>query len=317
MNVVLFTMGDPEGIGPEIIVKSFIQKPSLFKKVIPAVVGNKKILKKFAGKFFPVVPIESIESAKKHKNSLCVIDITKNLSSGKLSVEYINCAVEIIKKNKNRIPLITGPVSKEKIIKTGLNFSGHTEYLANKTGSKKVAMLMMAENYKVLLATRHIPIKETANKLNEKMLIEQILTVYESLKKYFSIKNLDIVICGLNPHCGDKGKIGKEEIRILNPAAEKLRKHGLKVICPVLTDEAFKKYSKYNTLIVACYHDQGMVPLKLLCGYKIVNFTCGLPFIRVSPGHGPAFDIAGKNKADPSGMILSIETAVDVLKNIS
>jgi len=316
MNVVLFTMGDPEGIGPELIVKSFIRKPSLFKKVIPVVVGNKKILKKFAGNFFPIVSIESIDTANKHKNSFCVIDIPKNLSGGKMCIEYINCAVEIIKKNKNRIPLITGPVSKEKIIKTGLNFSGHTEYLASKTGAKKVAMLMMTENYKVLLGTRHIPIKEVAKKLNKKMLIEQILTAYESLKKYFRIKNLDIVICGLNPHCGDRGKIGKEEIRILNPVAEELRKIGLKVICPVLADEAFKKYSN-NTLIVTCYHDQGMVPLKLLCRYKIVNFTCGLPFIRVSPGHGPAFDIAGKNKADPSGMILSIETAVKALENIS
>ncbi len=308
---LIFTMGDPEGVGPEIIVKSFIQKPALFRRVTPVVVGNKEILKKYSRNKFPVVAIRSIESAKKYKNLLSVIDIPKNLPAGKLSVEYIDHALAIIKKNENKIPLVTAPVSKEKIIKEGIDFPGHTEYLAKKTGTKKVAMLMVSGKYKVLVATRHIPIKEIAKKLNQDMLFEQILIAVDSIKKYFRINKVDIVVCGLNPHCGDGGKIGKEEITILSPVVKRLKSYGLKVFCPILTDEAFKKYAKNTTLIVCCYHDQAMVPLKIICGYNIVNFTCGLPFVRVSPGHGPAFDIAGKNKADPSGMLLAIETAIE------
>ncbi|MFN3967104.1 MAG: 4-hydroxythreonine-4-phosphate dehydrogenase PdxA, partial [Endomicrobiia bacterium] len=188
-SYLIFTMGDPEGIGPEIIAKSFIQKPFLFRRIIPIVVGNTKILKKYACDRFPVVSIDSIEVAKKYKGKLCVIDIQKNLSSGRLSIEYINCALDIIKKNKYKIPLITAPVSKEKIIKEGINFPGHTEYLAKKTGTKKVAMLMISKKYKILLATRHIPLKEVTKKLNSKILTEEILNLSEHLQKNKHDKN--------------------------------------------------------------------------------------------------------------------------------
>lgn len=271
---------------------------------------------------------ESNHSFDIKSNKLIIIDM-KNVNTkkfkfskihkdyGRASIEYINFAINLIKKNIGKI-LITGPVNKKAIILSGIkNFSGHTEYIAGLTNTKNFSMLMLGKKtqYKLLLLTRHIPLKEVSKNLKIESIVNQILTTNNSLKKYFRIKSPIIGICNINPHLGEFGTIGNEEIKILLPAIKILnKKYKLNIIGPISTEKAFSlQQQKKLSLIVANYHDQAMVPLKILCKYDIINFTCGLPFIRISPGHGTAFDIAGKNIADITSMISCLNLSKHLL----
>ena len=184
---------------------------------------------------------------------------------------------------------------------------GHTEFLANKTASKNVEMLMVSVDKKVLLLTRHIPLKDVPNNISKEKIVESVIFAAEFIKKYFKTKKPKIIVCGLNPHCGDNGLVGDEEKKKIIPAIKILKKRGLDVTGPVNPEVAFLDMK--SDLIVCMYHDQAMLPLKLLNPDKIVNVTVGLPFIRTSPGHGTAYNIAGKNKANPQSMIEAIKLA--------
>ncbi|MDI6642119.1 MAG: 4-hydroxythreonine-4-phosphate dehydrogenase PdxA [Elusimicrobiota bacterium] len=361
--VVLITMGDPAGIGPEIIVKSFIQEPSLFEILTPIVIGDFKIIKKYSKKQLSLLQVGKSLFEKNTKQyfellfrslsetrqkSIIVIDLDNvNLksfefgkiqpSSGKSSIEYINYAIKTEKIFNYKFPLVTAPVSKTAIIKSGINFKGHTEYLAKLTKTKEVAMLMVSgevsggNKYKVLLLTRHIPLKDVSRKLSIDYIVKQVNIAVNSIKKYFVLKNLHILMCTFNPHGGEDGKVGHEEKNVIIPAIEKLRKQSLNVTDPLPADIAFQSltpttktsfgYHEPSTLIVCNYHDQGMLPMKLLCKRKFVNLTCGLPFVRTSPAHGPAFDIAGKGGkaggfADPTSMIEALKLAAKLVSRI-
>ncbi|MEW6557241.1 MAG: 4-hydroxythreonine-4-phosphate dehydrogenase PdxA [Elusimicrobiota bacterium] len=270
---IVITVGDPAGIGPEIVKKTVSQK-SVLKICNPVVIGSSK-------NFVP---------GKHSKKS----DVA--------AVSFLNKAVELVK-NGEADAIITAPVSKSAFGRIG----GHTEFLANRFGLKNVEMLMVADNIKVLLLTRHIPLKDVSKNISTKKIAETTIYVCDFIKQFFRIKNPKIVICGLNPHCADNGLIGNDEKQKIIPAIQILKKNGFNVTGPVNPEIAF--LSKNSDLIVCMYHDQAMLPLKILQPDKIVNVTVGLPFIRTSPGHGTAYDIAGKGIANPSAMIEAIKLA--------
>lgn len=224
--------------------------------------------------------------------------------------DAVEKAVGILKKRKADA-LVTAPVNKESINKSGIFFQGHTEYLAKAANVKKIAMMLCGGRLKVTTVTRHVPLKKVPAILTQTKIIEAVRLTNLGLRKYFGIKKPRIGICALNPHCGEGGKIGREEQDIIIPAIRKIRRFIPEIQGPVSGDAIF--YMAYNgklDAVISMYHDQGLGPLKMIAFEEGVNVTLGLPFIRTSPDHGTAYDIAGKNIANPRSMKEAIKLAV-------
>jgi 4-hydroxythreonine-4-phosphate dehydrogenase len=217
----------------------------------------------------------------------------------------------LILKNKRADALITAPVNKGAINKSGIFFEGHTEYLAKAFGVKRFAMMLCGGKLKVTTVTRHIPLKKVSGMLTQAKIIEAAELTEHALKKYFGIKKPAIGVCGLNPHCGEGGKIGTEERDIIIPAIRKIKRSIPGIRGPISGDIIFYMAcaGKLDS-VISMYHDQGLGPLKMIAFEKGVNVTLGLPFIRTSPDHGTAYDIAGKGIADPSSMKEAIRLAI-------
>ena len=214
-------------------------------------------------------------------------------------------------KNKKADALVTAPVNKEEINKSGVFFQGHTEYLAKATHTNRFAMMLCGDKLKVTTVTRHVPLKKVSGILTQAKIIEAAKLTNNALKKYFGIKEPRIGVCALNPHCGEGGKIGSEEQDMISPAIKKIRRSIPKIQGPISGDVIF--YMAYHgklDAVISMYHDQGLGPLKMVAFEKGVNVTLGLPFIRTSPDHGTAYDIAGKDMANPSSMKEAIKLAV-------
>ncbi|MDP2920934.1 MAG: 4-hydroxythreonine-4-phosphate dehydrogenase PdxA [Candidatus Omnitrophota bacterium] len=228
--------------------------------------------------------------------------------------DAIEKAVGILKR-KRADALVTAPVNKGAISKAGIPFQGHTEYLAKSTNTKKFAMMLCGGPLKVTTVTRHIPLKDVSRAITRKKIIDAVRLTNDSLKRYFGIEKPRIGICALNPHCGEGGKIGREEQDVIAPAIRKIKRFAPGVLGPISGDVIF--YMAYNgklDAVVSMYHDQGLGPLKMIGFEKGVNVTLGLPFIRTSPDHGTAYDIAGKGIADASSMKEAIKLAVKMRK---
>jgi 4-hydroxythreonine-4-phosphate dehydrogenase len=315
VKTILITMGDPSGIGPEIIVKSLsrIISREIDKKLKFIIVGDEFVLQKIKG-------------YEKIKNRIVILDLNnvphRNFSFGKIrleygkaSLEYINTALELIKKEKIKA-LVTAPISKKAVSLVKKDFYGQTEYLAQKSQVKDFAMLLANDRLKISLVTRHIPLLKVAKEISIKKIYQTAVLTHRFLKICCLIKHPKIGISALNPHASDQGLIGKEEKIKIIPAVNRLRKiidcSGPYPIDTILTMSLEGKFDA----IIAMYHDQALIPLKLTGRKSGVNITLGLPFIRISPLHGVAFDIAGKDKADPSSMLSAINKAYYFLKNI-
>lgn len=322
---IVITIGDPAGIGPEITVKSVIQlyKSNQLDLSKVLIVGDSRIIHNCIARVYKsglsnkTLAVFNKSIIDLH-NAAGVITGKTGKACGIAAKQYIDYAVSrILRQSKvSDYSLVTAPVSKKSIISAGeAGFTGHTEYIAKLTGTKLPAMLMLGgkNKYKVLLLTRHIPVNKVSEKLTINSVIGQILVTVDTLHNVFKIKVPEVSICNVNPHCGENGEIGTDEIRVIRPAVRYFSraefKNKVSVTGPVLTELAFKQY-RSTDLIVTAYHDQAMVPLKLLSGGDIVNYTCGLPFIRTSPGHGTAFDIADKYIADCTSMVSAIKTAM-------
>jgi len=231
-------------------------------------------------------------------------------ANDKTGFDAIEKAAEILNKGRAEA-LVTAPVNKEAINKSGIRFLGHTEYLAESAGAKKFAMMLCGGPLKVTTVTRHMALKAVASSLTQGTIIEAAQLTDFGLKAYFGIKKPKIGICALNPHCGEGGKIGREEQDIIIPAIKKIRRFIPQIQGPISGDVIF--YLAYNgklDAVISMYHDQGLGPLKMVAFEKGVNVTLGLPFIRTSPDHGTAYDIAGKGIANPSSMKEAIKLAV-------
>lgn len=269
---IVITLGDPKGIGPEVV---------------------KKALK-----------LMSIKNLARY-----IV-----LGGGRsLPVKYLDEAVRLIQ-GKQADALVTAPVNKEAINRAGLHFTGHTEYLAELTHTKDVLMMFVSKRLRVSLVTRHIPLKAVSSYINIDRIFRTLFLTAQSLKDYFGIMSPNIGVCGLNPHAGEGGFMGDEEKRLIIPAVEKARlelSNSSIFYGPCSAEGLF--YDAYRgrlDAVVAMFHDQGLIPLKMVARDYAVNATFGLPFIRTSPDHGTAYDIAGKDIASADSMIAAIRLAV-------
>jgi 4-hydroxythreonine-4-phosphate dehydrogenase len=218
--------------------------------------------------------------------------------------------------------VVTGPVSKESFKTAGLPFPGHTEMLAALSGAGPVEMIMMADSLRTLLVTRHLPLKEVPGALRFRGLVDSVQRADRWARSALGIKRPHWVMCGLNPHAGDNGLLGKEEGRLIAPAVAALRKRGIQIEGPLPADSAWAQHreGKYD-FVASLYHDQGMIPLKMAAPRGVVNATAGLPFVRTSPGHGTAFDLAEDRppfrRADPGPTVQACRTAMEIAGRVS
>lgn len=302
---VVVSLGDPFGIGPEIIKKA-LHSPALNKSARFLVVGDAIVFSRYKIKPSKNIELLSIDALK----SLPVIVGKINTRSARASVLYLEKAVELIKLQNARA-IVTAPVCKEGIVRSFPGFSGHTEYLAERFKAKEVGMMFVGRQIKTMIVTRHVPIAKVSRVLNQKKIIETIKLTAFALKTYFKNRNPRLAVCGLNPHAGEGGTIGCEEKNVIIPAIKKARAKGINAAGPFAADTLFIPSNlKRFDAVVAMYHDQGLTPVKAMCFNSLVNLTIGLPFVRTSPAHGTAFDIAGKGIADASSMIEAMNLAV-------
>ncbi len=279
---VIVTMGDPSGIGPEVTLKALAS---------PEVKGLADFL---------IIGDEDRGTHRDHSGA----------GSGRAAIGYLDTAVDMLARGKADA-LVTAPVNKACIKKAGFpDFQGHTEYLAGKFKVKNFAMMFAGSDLKVTLVTRHVPLKNVPEILSSVMIYNAITLTHKYLEEYFHIKHPQIAVCGLNPHAGEGGAFGNEEGKIIAPAIKKSLKFMKNIYGPISADVAFyEAFNKRYDAVIAMYHDQGLTPFKMIHFDNGVNLTLGLPFIRTSPDHGTAFNIAGKGIADPSSMIEAIKLA--------
>ncbi len=311
---LLLTIGDPNGIGPEIILKIFNDRTFISKKDL-TVIGSKNILDHYASllNLKPIPKEKLLEIPLPSKFNLNPGKIEKN--AGKFSGNAVKKAIDLCLK-KEFDGMITLPISKESFNLGGYNYPGHTEMLSELTSSGDTVMILYSKEFSVALVTGHIPISKVSKALNKKLLIKKIITVNNSLVKNFGIKNPKIAVLSLNPHAGDGGLIGKEEQDIISPVIEEMNSIGFNLRGPFASDGYFanESYKRFD-IAVAMYHDQGLIPFKMISFDKGVNFTAGLNIIRTSPDHGTAFDIAGMGIANAESTKQAIILADQLVVN--
>lgn len=325
--IIGITMGDPAGIGPEVVVKAVTNK-KVRQVCHPLIFGSYPVIFSAAKKIFREATMRKIvwaEDVKNSKNDINVLECTKldhrrveigkiTRISGRMSADSVFCATQFALSDQIDA-IVTAPLSKKGLHLAGYDFPGHTELLAYLTATRNYAMMFVSEKYKVVLVTTHLPLSRVARTLSKKMILEKLVVTQQALQEYFGIKKPKIGVCGLNPHCGEEGILGAEEKKIIHPAIKFAQQMGIKASGPFPADTIFSpKISKNFDCILAMYHDQGLIPLKMRGLGEAVNVTIGLPIIRTSPDFGTALNIAGKGIADPKGMINAILLAVKMVK---
>ena len=307
MKNIGITVGDANGIGIEVILKALSSRcwPNDINFVL---IGSETLIRQ-----------QSLEMKIPLSQHINFFDVgSVNWKPGKLDVSASQLALAAIKDgvlksiNGDLDALVTAPINKLGFKKIGLDFPGHTELIASLTQTTRFGMMLIGGGLRVILATRHVPLKEVPSLITKEIIEEAVTLTHEGLS-WIGSKNRAIGVCGLNPHAGDGGIIGKEEEEIINPMLKELQKKCINVSDAIPSDTIFYKALKGDyDAIVAMYHDQGLAPLKMLGFEKGVNVTLGLPIIRTSPDHGTAFDIAGKGYASPTSMGEAIQLAVDL-----
>jgi 4-hydroxythreonine-4-phosphate dehydrogenase len=315
-------MGDASGIGPEIAAKAFLSS-EVQRICRPIVIGDARIMKQAlklikAGNM-GINAVKSVRQARFVRGAMDVLDL-ENLDPakvkvgqicapcGKAAVEYLLEAIELAKDRKIDA-ITTGPLNKEAIHKAGFKYRGHTEILAEKTKTKNYAMMFVSDPIWIMLVTTHLPLSKVSGLISKKRVLNTIKLANEITSK-IRHKKARIAVAGLNPHAGEGGIFGKEEIKAIKPAVAEAKKLGIDVKGPISPDAVFYLASHgMFDIVVAMYHDQGLIPLKLLSFNHSVNVTVGLPIIRTSVDHGTGFDIAGKGWANPGSLIEAIKVA--------
>jgi 4-hydroxythreonine-4-phosphate dehydrogenase len=350
--IIGITMGDPAGIGPEVVVKSLMDK-KISLSCFHLVFGSYPLIFSAAKKFLRKANVRKItwvedvfEDSGEYIN---VLDCTRfnhtkvksgkiTKLSGRIAADCVIYATQFALSNQIDA-VVTAPLSKRGLHLAGYDFPGHTEFLAYLTASQKFAMMFISERFsegtrfagKVVLVTTHLALSQVAKAISKKLILEKIILAEETLRKYFRIKKPQIGVCALNPHAGEEGIFGTEEKKFILPAIRSAQKMGIKAFGPYPADTIFSSppltrlsplpsgervrvrgISQGFDCIVAMYHDQGLIPLKMAGLGNAVNVTIGLPIIRTSPDFGTALDIAGKGIADPKGMINAILLATQM-----
>jgi len=300
--IIGITLGDPAGIGPEVVAKA-LRSPAVRRLARFHIIGDARTIHRY-------FPREAVNCSYENLAAPGAFHAgAPNRASAAASLTFLTKAVALLRQKKIDA-LVTAPVCKESISHLGKKFHGHTEFLARAFGVKNFEMMFTSDSLKTVIITRHVPLTQVSRRLSPAKIYRTIVTVDKTLKRLFGIKKPHIAVCGLNPHAGEGGLIGREEITKIIPAIQKARRRGIRLSGPLAADTLFAspKAKQYDT-VIAMYHDQGLIPVKTLYFRKVTNLTLGLPFVRTSPAHGTAFDIAGKNKADASSMAEAIKLA--------
>ena len=318
------SIGDFNGIGPEIIMKALKDK-TITDFFTPIIFGSGKLFTYQKNIFKLNYNFNYItETSQAQSDKINMVNLWKdnvNVDLGKPTEESTKMAIDSLEAatmaliNGEIDVLVTAPINKEEMMKNGFAHAGHTGYLEEKFG-KKGLMFLVTDDLKVAVSTHHIPIVQVAENISKEKIKKQIKILNQCLIEDFQIERPKIAVLGLNPHAGDGGAIGNEEIEIIEPAIRELFENGILAFGPFPADSFFQpnKYKNYDA-VLAMYHDQGLAPFKTLAYEEGVNFTAGLPFIRTSPDHGVAYDIAGKNIADEQSFSEAIFMAIKIFKN--
>ena len=323
--VIGITLGDPAGVGPEIALKTIKSLDQTSTPFIPVLIGSADVLKQYHSLYeknntvtIPATLDERIQDS--NGPFICDIPLSAdvpvpgkgNIDTGRDSLRYVNIALDLWISGVIDC-MVTGPVNKSLIEKSGVVFTGHTEYIADYIGEKNPCMLMYSEKYRVILVTTHIPLSHVSGEVTAERIRQVALTANDAISKIEG-RPVKIAVCGLDPHCGDEGAIGTFDMEVTRPVIEELKGHGIKISGPFAADTVFmpEKWETYDC-VVALYHDQGLIPFKVLAFDRGVNVTLGLSIIRTSVDHGTAFDIAGKNIAGHSSMVEACNLAYSLL----
>jgi 4-hydroxythreonine-4-phosphate dehydrogenase len=328
-------MGDPGGIGPEVALKAVcdrrvraVCKPVLFgdAALLEVLATELRLPVRFAAPAFPEPPARRVHYADLGRVSLPgrgfdLVDTggadkppvlgKPSKHGGMAAGRAIEEAVVFVGSGKPaQAPLrglVTAPVSKQSLALAGYGMIGHTELFAKKTKTRRYAMMMKNGELRVVFATTHVPLHDVARRITSAELVAKFKLAYEYLVWYTWLKRPRIAVCGLNPHCGEGGMLGKEEKTVIGPAVRRAKRLGIPVEGPLAADSVFRpdQIIKYHAIVVM-YHDQGIIPVKMGDPGRVINITLGIPFVRTSPGHGTAFDIAGKGIASAESMVNAI-----------
>ena len=320
-SIIAITMGDPAGIGPEIIIKSFLDDRIKNTKIL--VSGSKRLLEETAKdmKLDNKIKIEEISSIDEYNykdNTIPVIDSYPELPEielgkvqkecGNASFKYLEFAINLALDKKIK-SIVTAPLNKEALALAGYHYPGHTEILAGMSNVSKYGMVLCSPKLKVIHVTTHTSLLNVIQNLSKER-IKDVAIIASNFLKLLGVENPKIAIAGLNPHAGENGLFGKEEIDIIIPALNELKSEGVNIIGPEPPDTVFLRATLGEfEMVIAMYHDQGHIAIKMLGLESGVNVTAGLPFIRTSVDHGTAFNIVKKRIADHTSMINAIEMA--------
>ena len=318
------SIGDFNGIGPEIIMKALKDK-TITDFFTPIIFGSGKLFTYQKNIFKLNLNFNYITEANQAQNDkINMVNLWKdnvNVDLGKPTEESTKMAIESLEAATNALMngeidvLVTAPINKDEMMKQGFAHAGHTGYLEEKF-DKKGLMFLVTDDLKVAVSTHHIPLSQVAENISKEKIKKQIKILNQCLIEDFQIRRPKIAVLGLNPHSGDGGVIGNEEIEIIEPSIRELLDNGILTFGPFPADSYFQpnKYKNFDA-VLAMYHDQGLAPFKTLAYEEGVNYTAGLPFIRTSPDHGVAYDIAGQNVADEQSFSEAIFMAIKIYKN--
>lgn len=329
LPVIGITMGDPVGIGPEIVLKAF-SDPSIYTICRPVVFGDKGVLSctdAFLSSGLTLNPVDTIENAGQTPGCVDILELsdlntdtlhygTPDSESGAAMIRYITSAVNLAKNNTIQ-GIVTSPVNKVAMKLAGSEFHGHTELIASMTDTDQYVMMLTGKTLSVVLVTIHVPFSHVTELLSTKSILKTIRITDEALKHRFGIKSPRIAVSALNPHAGEGGLFGNEEETIIIPAVNTACSEGIDVAGPLPPDTVFFHAMNGQFDVVVCmYHDQGLIPFKMIHFSDGVNTTLGLPIIRTSVDHGTAYDIAGKGIADPESLKEAIRLAARQSMNL-
>lgn len=319
------SQGDMNGIGPEVIIKTF-SDPMMMELCTPVVFSSQKMMavqrKAIGGDDINFNLVRDLDQLNpKRLNLLSFYEEELNVEFGKpspvagrYSLRSIDLACEALLQGKIDV-LVTAPIDKNSVAAELPGFNGHTDYLRKKLGAEQSLMLLLNENLRVGLVTDHVPLRDVATHITKENIVKKAKLMAKSLLEDFGIRRAKIAVLGLNPHAGDGGTLGKEELEIILPAVEQLKSENILAFGPFAADGFFGSgsYQKYDG-VLAMYHDQGLAPFKALSFSGGVNFTAGMKYVRTSPDHGTGYDIAGKNQANESSFRQAVYTAIDIFR---
>ena len=324
--VVGITQGDSNGIGYEVIIKSLADE-RILDSFPPVIYGSSKLMGFYRKTLHNIGPmdinvISSAADAKQKKINLvnCLPDNIyaepgqSTPDSAKAAIKSLEMAVKDLKEGQVDV-LVTAPINKRAMNEEGFCNTGHTEYLQREFGADDVTMIMVSDQIKIGVVTGHIPLRDVPKSLTKDSILGKLRIMKDSLLRDFGVTDPKIAVLGLNPHCGDGGLLGDEEQNIILPAVQAAQAEGIQAFGPYSPDGFFGlgNYSRFDATL-AMYHDQGLAPFKALAFSDGVNFTAGLPIVRTSPDHGTAYDMAGRDEADPRSMMSAIYTAIDIFR---